>query len=563
MKTKYFIILSILFVGSVIITGNILAQETSGLENIIYPVQELNNCKDEADCRAYCDLPENITTCVDFGETNGLLSKEEAALAKKFIAAGANGPGGCQSKNECETYCDNIANIDECIEFGEKNNMIPPEELEEARKVQAAIKRGVKPPKCGSKSSCDIYCEAPENMEKCIAFGVEAGFIQGKELEDAQKMISAIKRGVRPPPCRGKEACDVYCSSPDNMELCMNFAIEAGFMSEQEIADSQKMLSAIKQGVKPPNCRGKEECDAYCSSEEHFDECTNFAEAAGFMSAEEAIMARKTKGKSPGNCKGKEECEAFCNNPDNQETCFNFAKENGLISEEELQKMEEGKNQFRESLNQMPPEVLECVISLLGQDVVEKIKSGELSPSKELGDKMSECFKQMGPPPGEQFGEFQNGNNMMPPNGQFQQTGPGGCSSPEECRAFCESNPQDCQNMPPPQNMPNELTSPPPPPTGPIPMPYPNDNPNLPNNLQLPPGIDCSSPEECQQIIQEQMANQIQQQFVPPEGQYQPPPDGQFQSPPDGQYQQYPTDQTNTQPPPDEQPTEPPPPPAQ
>ena len=38
-----------------------------------------------------------------------------------------------------------------------------------------------------------------EHMEECVAFGAEAGFIQGKELEDAQKMLAAIKRGCAAP----------------------------------------------------------------------------------------------------------------------------------------------------------------------------------------------------------------------------------------------------------------------------------------------------------------------------------------------------------------------------
>ena len=86
-------------------------------------------------------------------------------------------------------------------------------------------------------------------MEECIAFGMEAGFIQGKEFEDAQKMLMAIKRGIRPPPCSGKKDCDEYCGNPDNMEACINFAIEAGFMDEREKEDGQKMLQALKKAL--------------------------------------------------------------------------------------------------------------------------------------------------------------------------------------------------------------------------------------------------------------------------------------------------------------------------
>ncbi len=439
------------------------------------------------------------------------MSDEEIVKAKKFLEIGGEGPGGCEGKDSCEEYCNDINHIDECISFAEENDLIPPEELEEARRVQAAIRRGVNPPPCGNKRACDIYCEAPEHMEECIAFGIEAGFIQGKEAEDAQKMLEAVKRGVRPPPCRGREACDEYCSSPDNIEVCMNFAIEAGFMSEQEKADSQKMLAAIKRGVKPPPCKGKDECDVYCGQEEHFEECMNFAVAAGFMNEKDAEMARKTGGKGPGGCRSREECEAFCNNPDNQETCFNFGKEHGLIPEEDLKQMEEGKQRFQESLNQAPQEVIDCLQEKIGVDMLEKMKSGVMPP-REIGDQMRECFEKMGPPRG------QEGQGMMQPG----QPGPGGCKTPEECKSYCESNPEDCKNFQPGPGVVN-----------------PGDQ-MMPQ--QAGPG-GCKTPEECQNFCAQNPESCKNFQLPPSQGQpcegencqYGPPPEGQFGQPCQGE----------------------------
>ena len=449
-KFLEFTILIFGIIISGVLLGNVLAQTAPDIQ---YPVEELGNCKDETACKSYCDEPENIRACVSFAEKNNLMSGEEIKQAKKFIAVGAKGPGGCRGKDSCEEYCNDISHIDECISFAEKNNLIPPQELEEAKKVQAAIKRGVKPPPCGNKKQCDIYCSESGHMEECIAFGVEAGFIQGKELEDIQKMLAALKRGIKPPPCKGKQACDEYCSNPEHMEVCMNFALEAGFMSEDEKEGAQKMLQAIKKGIKPPNCRGKEECDIYCSEESHFEECMKFAEAAGFMSPEDAEMARKTGGKGPGECKGKEECEAFCNNPDNQETCFNFAKEHGLIPEEDLKRMEEGKQQFKQAMQNIPPEVYSCLESAVGVETMAKYKSGEVMPPKEIGDKMRVCFEQ-NIKPREPGGPGEGGS--MPPAGGAPAnmvpgtTGPGGCANPEECQNYCASNPEACKNFQPP-----------------------------------------------------------------------------------------------------------------
>ncbi|MDP3093598.1 MAG: proline-rich domain-containing protein [bacterium] len=494
MKTKHlasFIILGFLIIGSTVLTGRTFAEETTKTINVQYPVNELGGCKNETDCRFYCDKPGNAEACLDFAQENNLMSEGEINAAKNFLKIDENGPGGCKGKEECEEYCSNTNHIDECISFAEENNLIPPEELEEARKVQAAIRRGFNPPPCGNKKRCDIYCDQPEHMEECITFGIEAGFIQGEELNNVQKMLAAIKKGVKPPPCRGKEACDKYCGEPDNMEVCMTFAMEAGFMTEQEKADSQKMLQALKKGIKPPNCRGKEECDVYCGQEEHFEECINFAEAAGFMTSEDAAMARKTKGKGPGGCKNKEECEAFCNNPDNQEACFNFAKENGMIPEEDLRQMEESKQKLQESLNQAPPAVLDCLNSVLGSDMVEKIKSGQALPPRETNDQMRACFEKMRSPAGEE-GQGQMPPGQTGPDGPNGPAGPQGCQSPTECQAFCENNPQECQNFGPQSEgptRPEEPNSPMPPNQQlPIENPPPPENPP-PSNENPPAGL--------------------------------------------------------------------------
>ena len=445
MKHQYFLSICVLVVGVVISTFLIsdkAAGQTGitseGNVNITYPVAELGNCANETACRAYCDDAAHLNACLTFAEKNKLMSRDELQTAKKFAKVG-KGPGGCTTKESCDLYCDDVSHINECVTFAEQNDLMSQNELAEAKKVQAAIAKGVKPPACGGKEKCDKYCSDPTHMEECFAFGKAAGFMSDKEIQESEKVLTAIKKGVKPPACNGKKECDTYCRDTAHMEECMTFALAAGFMSKEEAADSQKMLQAIKKGVKPPACNGKEECEKYCNEESHIDECITFAEAAGFMRPEEAEMARKTGGKGPGGCTNKEECEAFCNNPTNQELCFSFGKDHGMIPEGELQKIEEGKKQFSESLHQAPPEVLTCISSAVGNDNFEKLRDGTMMPSRDLGDKMGECFRQMGGgtgAPGE--------GGFMPPAGQ---SGPGGCKTPEECKSYCATNPEACKNF--------------------------------------------------------------------------------------------------------------------
>ncbi len=441
----------ILVSAGIIINGT-FAQTTP--TDIKYPVAELGNCKNQEDCKAYCDDSSRTDVCLAFAQKNNLMSQSEVDSAKKFMEAGSKGPGGCVGETACKAYCDDISRIDECVAFAEKTGILPPDQLAEAKQVQTAIAKGVTPPPCSGKKECDAYCENPSHMKVCVVFGEAAGFLKGKELDDAKKILAAIDKGVTPPPCKGKDACDAYCSSPEHIEVCMAFSQAAGLMSPEEAQNSQKMIDAVKKGVKPPNCKGKEACDAYCSEDAHVDECINFSIAAGFMNEKETAMAKKTKGKGPGDCKSKDVCDAFCNNPDNQQTCFNFAKENGMISAKDAQQMEQGQKKFQESMQNLPSEVGDCVRNAVGNNLFDKLKNGQAVPPKEMTEKIGSCFSKMQPPPGQQ-GPDQNFQPMP------QQAGPGGCKGPEECKVYCESHPDECKNSKP--NIPGPNQMPPPP----------------------------------------------------------------------------------------------------
>lgn len=405
-NSKLFLSLSI--IALFVVGGTIWAFSK---DNIVFPVAELGNCASEQDCRAYCEQPDNMEVCLDFAERHNLLSDEEIARAKAFLAAGS-GPGGCASPQECETYCNDASHLEECIIYARDHNLMSPDELAEAKQVLAALQAGAKlPGGCTRRQECDVYCSEPSHMEECLTFAEAAGFIPPDELAEAKKMLVAIKKGATPPPCRGKEECDAYCMEPEHFEECITFAEAAGLMPPEELAQAKQALVAIKKGVMPPPCRGKDECDAYC--QDHMEECINFAEAAGMMSPEEAEMARKTGGKGPGGCMGEEECRAFCDDPANQEECFNFAMEHGLMSEEDLQQMRQGMQQMQEALSQAPPEVRDCLVQKLGLDTVQNIENGTGVVNPQTGDVMKECFEQFMPIPGGMMEPPEGG--MMPP----------------------------------------------------------------------------------------------------------------------------------------------------
>lgn len=432
--------------------------------DIVYPVKELGNCDNEVNCRNFCDVKENMIPCINFAEQQGLISKEEAKRAKQFARMG-EGPGGCKSKEQCEAYCDDNAHIDECLAFAGKNNLIAPEELEEAKKVAKALREGAQMPGgCRGKTQCEAYCDNPEHGEECLAFAEKAGFIPPEELEDAKKAIKAMKSGIKPPGnCRGKKQCDTYCSEPSHIEECFNFAEKAGFIPPEEVEMARKMMPLMVRGEMPGGCKQKEECEAYCQDESHMEECANFALKAGLMKPEDAEMFKKTGGKGPGDCKSKEQCEAFCNDPVNQEICMNFAQERGLIPQEKIQEMKEGVQKLREGIQMAPSEVQECIKSSMGTEILEKIQAGTLMPGPQIGDQVKACFEKMMPlmppadmMPGQLPGEFKIPEGIQIPEQlpeQFKQMIPQGIMPPLPDE-YKQMIPQQYQQMPPTNIMP-------------------------------------------------------------------------------------------------------------
>lgn len=240
-------------------------------------------CKGKKSCESYCDDVKNISECVAFAEKNGLLPPEELAEAKKVqqaLAKGAKMPGGCRNKDECENYCENPENLnamEECVAFAEAAGFMDPEELEEIRRIMPLMKSGQMPGGCRTKDQCEDYCEDEKNFEECVAFAEKAGFISGEELEMAKKT-----GGKGPGGCRGKEQCDAFCEDEKNFEVCLSFAEKYDLISEEEAEMARKT-----GGKGPGGCKGQEECEEFCQNPENQEVCFSFAKEHGLLSEEE------------------------------------------------------------------------------------------------------------------------------------------------------------------------------------------------------------------------------------------------------------------------------------
>ena len=366
-------------------------------KTIQFPVKELGNCADETACKLYCDDAGRMNECLAFAKKHNLLPKDELEKAEKFANIGS-GPGGCKSQKSCEAYCNDVSRIDECVAFAKQNGFIGEKELEEAEKMSAFLKGGGKTPGgCGNRNACEVYCSSADNMDECIAFAEKSGMVKGKELQEMRKIMPLMKAG--------------------------------------------KM---------PGGCRSREQCENYCADENHLEECVAFAEEAGLLSDEDREIIRKTGGKGPGGCRGKAQCEAYCNDPVNQEFCFNWAQENGLMKQEDLENMRRGMQEFKQNFEQMPPEMTECMKGAVGEATLNKMLNGEPVFDRSIEGKMRACTgkfeEQIKARFGGEGGHGGPGGEGGMPDGF---SGPGGCKTQEKCVSFCQTNPKECSSFRP------------------------------------------------------------------------------------------------------------------
>lgn len=446
---------------------------SASIFDITYPIPELGNCENGAACKAYCDIPENERACEAFAEKFGI---GKAGERKEHIAElmENGGPGNCARNAKdpeatCRAYCDEQTHMRECVAYGKEHGILAGEELREAEKVIKALDGGAKlPAGCTNKNSCKETCENPKDIDTaraCFLFAEQAGLLPpGVDRERAEKMFRLIAEGKAP----FKSIKDFkQCENPadeDIFQKCVGFAAENGLMSPEEVEMVKKT-----GGKGPGGCIGKVQCEAYC--EAHQEECFQFAQEHGLLRPEDearmregAEMLKQGLEQAPPAVRecisqaigdgvlqeilsGQKMPSPKLGNA--MRTCFERAF--GGEGERGMMRGPDGDGGMRgggegerpsggysgeggfpgrggnggfppPSQANFPPEVKACIVSKIGEDGFTKIVRGGGSIDRTIGEVIGGCFRQSEGP----------------------RTGPGGCNTPEECKAFC-SDPANAQ----------------------------------------------------------------------------------------------------------------------
>jgi len=405
-----------IFIGLTVLIASLFTSSVFALseKDITFPVSELGGCQNETECRAFCDKPENkMSPCFPFAKKYNLVTQEELDRAERFTQlATTGGPGWCRVDEGCsvEIFCNDYANLDQCLDFAEENNFATPGELQKARQIAAGMKK-----------------------------------------EDA----------ILPPGnCRGENECEIYCSLEGKWQECLKWQIQIDIPLELS-PEAQRFVDLIISGKSAGGCKTKTECENYCADPGHSKECLDMALAVGFITEEEAELAKKYGGTGPGGCKSEQECSAFCQQPYNQKVCLNYA------NDQEIKVDFKGPGGCSDissctsycTKNQSDPECKKYSSKYQGfkgpggcEDEASCKTYCQANPADAECKQYSGQYDGFSGPGGcsdvgsctaycKEHSQDQECQKYSSQYGGF--SGPGGCTSVDECKAKCQSNPKD------------------------------------------------------------------------------------------------------------------------
>ncbi|MDP3973766.1 MAG: hypothetical protein Q8P92_02950 [Candidatus Daviesbacteria bacterium] len=268
-----------------------------------------------------------------FGATGGL---SEAQVTKQYgVTFPVTELNNCGSIAECGAYCRKDGNLPSCMKF------VNTHQLTKADVLSFNISELGN---CQIGSDCRNFCNRDENIAQCIDFADKYDLLSPSNIEISRAFTKAIGSGGTPGGCRTLEECNSYCDSSSHTNECLDYVGKKKLVVEEQLSAARKVAEGFRQGIETPGkCRGITECDDYCIDEAHFNECAVYAQKVGFYPSEiEAgkagkFIAMATQGVTPGGCKSKEACDAYCAIATHGVECTDFAVSAGLLSKDEAE----------------------------------------------------------------------------------------------------------------------------------------------------------------------------------------------------------------------------------
>lgn len=195
--------------------------------------------------------------------------------------------GNCRDQQECYYYCEVPRNTPACWSYStyilQKNvlgvTITSPDEVAREHGITFPIPELGN---CATAQACMIYCSQPQNYQVCTAFGEKKGLVktssQPKNTISSTVMERILVDAKAQLNCDSKASCQTLCDIPSNQQRCQQFAQSEGLVtqptSSQISASQATILQAAQQDL---GCSSISSCTQYCNNSSHYQQCQTFA----------------------------------------------------------------------------------------------------------------------------------------------------------------------------------------------------------------------------------------------------------------------------------------------
>lgn len=395
-------------------------------------------CTSPGACRAYCEDIAHLDACIAFAGTQGFKGPEyeQGKKIASYVKGGGKMPGGCTSRMSCQTYCSDFSHAEECSAFAAKAGVMEDGDRGEHDPTPAQLKqlgelaaKGETPGGCTTKDACMTYCQDFAHHEECLAFGERLGFIKKGDAERIRQF--AGEQGFKGPGgCDSEASCHAFCNEASNREICFAFAEKNGLIPKEQMEEMKEGLVRLRQGLE----NAPEEVRECLTSTLGVDAIADIQSGKFVPGPAIGEQMRGCFEKFGGNhdpskelqkappevtaCLKEKLGDQFADlrsgktkpTPeiaDQFRVCFQQMQISrgdwgGPQDEESDRPMQGGKQgmpsleQIKATFRSVPPEVAACLKEKLGGDF-EKIQTGIMLPTPDLGSKMQACFSSFRP----------------------------------------------------------------------------------------------------------------------------------------------------------------------
>lgn len=189
---------------------------------IVYPIPELGDCRDGKECYLYCAIPQNQPACWSYAKFKlggSVLGENSETPEGKAQRLGITFPiaelGNCANVAQCKAFCENAANHETCMSFARKKGMQKDDanirQMDEEKK-QPLLEKAKTELGCTSVEACKALCE--QNKALCAVFAKK--HIINKEVGGTSPNIRMENLG-----CKTEAECKALCL--ENPSKCPGF----------------------------------------------------------------------------------------------------------------------------------------------------------------------------------------------------------------------------------------------------------------------------------------------------------------------------------------------------